>query len=181
MSTNDVETEQTLTCLHLRMYHPNQHMDKKIFSSINLSRREEIKADAPVAFGRDFRSCKYVFLSNRASRIQFLLEFFKNFGSTKTSFEIKNMSKKNKLYVDNQELDYLNKIELPPKCIVRFGEFQILVEKEEGESDDQFEICCEVSNISLLQETFEPTMVPIPENGILNIYVSPVEVDENEL
>ncbi|NP_001089151.1 TRAF-interacting protein with FHA domain-containing protein A isoform X1 [Xenopus laevis] len=171
----DVDTEQTISCLTLTLYHPN-HQDQKLFRGINFSRKEEIKADAVVAFGRDYNVCRYPLLSNRVSRIQFNLQLFKHFNCSTSTFEIKNLSKKNKLYVDNLELDYLNKIELPKKCMIRFGDFQILAEIDEGDSDEKFEICCEKSHVSLVQDSFIPTMQPIPECGTLNA----VEIDENE-
>ncbi|XP_053317473.1 TRAF-interacting protein with FHA domain-containing protein A [Spea bombifrons] len=176
--TNDAETEQTLTCLHLRMYHPQQH-SKQIFKSIKVGHRQEIKAEEVVTFGRDFKICNYPLLSSTASRIQFSLEFFKPFQSGTTAFAIKNLSKKYKLSVDHLELDYLNKKDLPDTCLIRFGEFQILAEKEDGESENMFEICCEVSRTPLFQEHVR---VPIPENGALN-GAAPIaeEVDENEL
>ncbi|KAM4807720.1 TRAF-interacting protein with FHA domain-containing protein A [Rhinophrynus dorsalis] len=182
-ASHDLETEQVLTCLRMKMYHPNQR-ENKIFSTINLCKNEEIRADAVVSFGRDYRACKYVLANNRISRVQFSLQFFKPFGSDIATFEIKNLSTKTKLYVDNLELNYLNKTELPSKCIIRFGDIQILVEKEQGDSDEKFEIWCEVSHVSLVQDQFQ-LMVPIPENGVLNGVAKKslpaVESDENEM
>ncbi|XP_075056627.1 TRAF-interacting protein with FHA domain-containing protein A isoform X2 [Mixophyes fleayi] len=186
VESNDVETEQTLTCLHMKMYHPHQH-DRRIFSAIDSGRREEIKAEETVFFGRDINSCKFKLLNNKVSRIQFGLDFFKHLNSSKMSFEIKNLSKKTKLYVDNEALEYLNKVVLPPKCMICFGEFQFLVENEVGESEDKFEICCEVSRFPLVQET--PVRLAIAETGTQNVPAlpfnnlatpPPVEVDEND-
>ncbi|KAM4051624.1 TRAF-interacting protein with FHA domain-containing protein A [Anomaloglossus baeobatrachus] len=182
----DVDTEQTLTCLHMKMYHPHQH-DKRIFSAINLCKRQEIKAEDVVLFGRDVNSCMFKLLHNKVSRMQFALQFFIPLNTSTMSFEIKNLSKKTKLFVDGLELNYLNKVELPQKCIIRFGEFQMLVEIEAGDSDDKFAINCEVSRYSLVQEIGHPVMIAIPENGTLiyqpSIILStspPVEVDEND-
>ncbi|XP_069599940.1 TRAF-interacting protein with FHA domain-containing protein A [Ranitomeya imitator] len=183
---NDVDTEQTLTCLHMKMYHPHQR-DQRIFSAIDLCRRQEIKAEDVVMFGRDINSCKFKLLHSKVSRMQFGLQFFKPLNASTTSFEIKNLSKKTKLYVDGLELDYLNKVELPSKCMIRFGEFQMLMENEAGESEDKFAIYCDVSRFSLVQEIGHPVMMAIPENGPLNYQPSvipstppPVEVDEND-
>ncbi|XP_053556783.1 TRAF-interacting protein with FHA domain-containing protein A [Bombina bombina] len=183
--SNDVETEQILTCLNIKLYHPDGN-DKKLFSLLKLG-REEIKSDVTVAFGRDPTTCRYLLASKKVSRVQFVLQFFKPLGLSTTCFEIKNTSKKTKLYVDHLELDYLNKIDLPPKCMIRFGEFQIQVEKETGESDEQFEISCELSRVPLVQDIYERIMTPIPENGVLNCdapstlrYSMAVEIDENE-
>ncbi|XP_075705854.1 TRAF-interacting protein with FHA domain-containing protein A [Rhinoderma darwinii] len=185
----DVDTEQTLTCLQMKMYHPHQH-DRRIFSAIDLCKRQEINAEEVVLFGRDINFCKFKLLHNKVSRLQFALQFFKPLNSSTTSFEIKNLSRKTKLYVDGLELSYLNKVDLPPKCIIRFGEFHVLMENEVGESENKFAIYCEVSHFSLLQEIGHPVMQSIPENGPINdAYYQPltipstpppVEVDEND-
>lgn len=57
--------------------------------------------------------CQYTFQDKQVSRVQFALQPFKQFNSSVLSFEIKNMSKKTSLMVDNQELGYLNKMDLP--------------------------------------------------------------------
>ncbi|XP_040274293.1 TRAF-interacting protein with FHA domain-containing protein A-like [Bufo bufo] len=164
---NNVDTEQTLTCLLMKLYHPHQD-DRRIFSAIELCRKHEIRAEEVVSFGRDVNCCRFTLLQNRVSRMQFALQFFKPFNSSALSFEIKNLSKKTKLYVDGWELSYLNKVDLPPKCMVRFGEFQILMETEAGESEDKFAVYCELSRVSLVQETGHPVKQSIPENGPLN-------------
>ncbi|XP_072261821.1 TRAF-interacting protein with FHA domain-containing protein A [Pyxicephalus adspersus] len=186
---NDVDTEQTLTCLHLKMYHPHHQHDPRIFSALNLGRREEQKGEEVAFFGRDV--CKFKLLNNKVSRLQFSLQFFKPFHSSKMAFEIKNLSKRAKLYVDGLELSYLNKVDLPPKCMVRFGDFQILAEIEEGESEDKYDICCEVSRYSLVQDVAGPVMIGIVETGVVNGHTPsqfynctsppPVEDDENDL
>ncbi|XP_056420885.1 TRAF-interacting protein with FHA domain-containing protein A isoform X2 [Hyla sarda] len=187
---NDVDTEQTFTCLNIKMYHPLQH-DRRIFSALELCKRQEIGAEEVVMFGRDVTCCKFKLLHNKVSRMQFALQFFKQINSSTMSFEIKNLSKKTKLYVDGLELTYLNKVDLPPKCLIRFGEFQMLLENEAGESEDKFAIYCEVSRFSLVQEIGYPVMLAIPENGPIYQANSqplsipptppPVEVDENDV
>lgn len=187
---NDVETEQTLSCLHLKIYHPQNHNDPRIFSALNLGRKEELKAEEAALFGRDV--CKFKLLNNKVSRLQFALQFFKPFHSSKMAFEIKNLSKRAKLYVDGLELSYLNKVDLPPKCMIRFGDFQFLAETEEGESEEKYDICCEVSRFSLVQDVSGVVMVGVLETGVMyNGYANahspicntppPVEVDENDL
>ncbi|CAN2388898.1 TRAF-interacting protein with [Pristimantis euphronides] len=183
------DTEQTLTCLLVKMYHPQQR-DGVIFSAIDLHKRQELTAEEVVFFGRDCKS-QFTLLHSKVSRMQFSLQFFKPLNSSTFSFEIKNLSKKSKLYVDGLELNYLNKIDLPPKCMIHFGDFQMLMENEVGESEDKFAVCCEVSRSCLVQEQGHPVMVAIPENGPLNdsLYHSsaisptpfPIEVDENDI
>ncbi|XP_040185032.1 TRAF-interacting protein with FHA domain-containing protein A isoform X2 [Rana temporaria] len=187
---NDVDTEQTLTCLHLKMYHPLLQHDSRIFSAFNLGRKEELRAEDAAIFGRDV--CKFKLLNTKVSRLQFEFNFFKPLHSSKMAFEIKNLSKRAKLYVDGLELSYLNKVDLPTKFMIRFGDFQILAETEEGESEEKYNICCEVSRYSLVQDVPGPLMVGISETGVLNgptaLYSHicrntppPVEVDENDV
>ncbi|XP_030048385.1 TRAF-interacting protein with FHA domain-containing protein A isoform X2 [Microcaecilia unicolor] len=188
-SFEETETEETVHCLHMKIYHPFQ-AEKQVFRSIPLFKKDRYKTDEMVKFGRDNSSCKYVLLDNRVSRIQFALQLFRHRDSSELCFEIKNLSRRTKLLVDNMELDYLNKTELPYKCILRFGDYQILVEREGGESLDYFEICFELAARSLLQEMlYVPCLQPIPENGYVKPDTSlpwssntltPIEVDESE-
>ena len=124
------------------------------------------------------------FQDKQVSRIQFSLQLFKKFDSSVLSFEIKNMSKKTSLIVDNKELGYLNKIDLPYKCMVRFGDYQFLMEKEEGESLEFFEVLFMMSPRSLLQENNWPAHTPVPEYSstqeVSSGSTSPIETDENE-
>ncbi|XP_068137489.1 TRAF-interacting protein with FHA domain-containing protein A [Hyperolius riggenbachi] len=190
---NDVDTEQTLKCLHVKMYHPHNRHDKRIFSAFNLGRKEEVKAEEAAVFGRDVNVCRFKLLNSKASRLQFMFQYFKPLHSSSMAFEIKNLSKKTKLHVDGVELDYLNKVDLPDKCMINFGDFQMLLETEDGESEDLYAICCEVSQTPLVQDINGPVMVGISETGqqysqaSTCLYLSvpstppPVEVDENDL
>jgi hypothetical protein len=95
------------------------------------------------------------------------------------------MSKKTSLIVDSQELGYLNKMDLPYRCMVRFGEYQFLLEKEDGESLESFQTHFILSPRPLLQENNWPAQTPIPEDGGYSSYLTPstfpTEIDENEL
>ncbi|XP_029452074.1 TRAF-interacting protein with FHA domain-containing protein A [Rhinatrema bivittatum] len=184
------ETEETVPCLHMKVYHPFQ-AEKQVFHSIPFFKKDRLKADEVVKFGRDNGSCRYILWDSRVSRIQFALQLFRPSNSSELCFEIKNLSRRARLFVDNMELDYLNKTELPPKCMLRFGDYQILAEREDGESLEYFEICFELAQVSVMQEMlFVPSLVPIPENGVVTSMHSPVssqcstltpiEVDENE-
>lgn len=94
------------------------------------------------------------------------------------------MSKKTSLIVGNKELGYLNKTDLPARCMVRFGDYQLLMEKEDGESLEWFETQFILSPRSLVQENNWPPQRPIPESGHYLPYstqnMSPTEIDENE-
>lgn len=185
MSTfEDADTEETVTCLQMTIYHPGQ-LQSGIFKSIRFCNKEKFPSIEVVKFGRNSNMCQYTFQDKQVSRVQFVLQPFKQFNSSVLSFEIKNMSKKTSLMVDNQELGYLNKMDLPYKCMLRFGEYQFLLEKEDGESVESFEMQFVFSPRPLLQENNWPTQNPIPEDGVYSSYFthrsSPSEMDENEL
>nr|XP_045000136.1 TRAF-interacting protein with FHA domain-containing protein A [Jaculus jaculus]XP_045000137.1 TRAF-interacting protein with FHA domain-containing protein A [Jaculus jaculus] len=183
-SFEDADTEETVTCLQMTVYHPS-HLQRGIFQSIKFYKREKLPSIEVVNFGRNSSICRYTFLDKQVSRVQFSLQSFKQFNSSVLSFEIKNMSKKTSLIVDNQELGYLNKIDLPYKCMVKFGEYQLLLEKEDGESVESFETQFILSPRPLLQENNWPAQKPTPEDGSCSSYfthvTSPTEMDENEL
>ncbi|XP_040823101.1 TRAF-interacting protein with FHA domain-containing protein A [Ochotona curzoniae] len=182
-SFEDADTEETVTCLQMTVYHPAQSQSS-IFHAIHFNKREKLSSSEVVKFGRNSKVCHYTFLDKQASRVQFSLQLFKQFNSSVLSFEIKNMSRKTNLIVDNQELGYLNKMDLPHKCLVRFSEYQFLMEKEEGESLDSFETQFILSPRPLLQENIWPPHKPIPEHGSSLPFptrnTSPTEMDENE-
>nr|XP_006119327.1 TRAF-interacting protein with FHA domain-containing protein A [Pelodiscus sinensis] len=183
-SLEELETEETVTCLHITLYHPRQE-EKQIFRNLNFLKREQLRADEVAKFGRDTNICHYNLMDSRVSRVQFALQFFRQLNNSELGFEIKNMSKRSKLIVDNLELDYLNKVDLPHKCLIRFGDYQLLIQRQEGESVDYFETRFELAQDSLLQERHLPLMQPIPESGIspsLNSQgVKPIEIDENDV
>ncbi|XP_028712410.1 TRAF-interacting protein with FHA domain-containing protein A [Peromyscus leucopus] len=183
-SFEDADTEETVTCLQMTVYHPGQ-LQSGIFKSIRFCNKEKFPSIEVVKFGRNSNVCRYTFQDKQVSRVQFALQPFKQFNSSVLSFEIKNMSKKTSLLVDNQELGYLNKMDLPYKCMLRFGEYQFLLEKEDGESVESFETQFILSPRPLLQENNWPTQSPVPEDSGYSSYfthrTSPTEMDENEL
>lgn len=181
-SFEDADTEETMTCLQVTMYHPSQEQSGT-FRSIRFYNREKLPSSEVVKFGRNSNVCHYTFQDKQVSRVQFSLQLFKKFDSSVLSFEIKNMSKKTNLIVANKELGYLNKTDLPHRCIVRFGEYQLLIEKEDGESIEFFEILFNMSPRSLLQENSWPAHLPIPELSTPSWSTQstcPTEMDENE-
>lgn len=182
-SFEDADTEEMVTCLQMTLYHPG-HERSGIFRSIKFFNREKLPTSEVVKFGRNSHTCNYIFQDKQVSRVQFSLQVFKKFNSSFVSFEIKNMSKKTSLLVDNKELGYLNKMDLPDKCMIRFGDYQFLVEKEDGESLEFFEIQFSLSKKPLLQENNWLSQEPIPECGSYSSCLtqnnSPMEVGENE-
>lgn len=182
-SFEDADTEETVTCLQVTVYHPGQRHGG-MFQLIRFYHRERLPSSEVVKFGRNPNTCRYTFQDKQVSRVQFSVQLFKKFDSSVLSFEIKNMSKKTSLLVDSKELGYLNKVDLPPKCMVRFGDYQLLMEKEDGESLDVFETQFVLSPRSLLQENHWPPGRPVPEEGrFLSSCppsASPTEMDESE-
>ncbi|OPJ75735.1 TRAF-interacting protein with FHA domain-containing protein A [Patagioenas fasciata] len=183
ISFEEADTEETITCLHMTFYHPCQN--DQMFSCLNFCRREQVRADEVAKFGRDSNVCHYNLMDTRVSRIQFSLQFYRKLNSSECCFEIKNMSKKTKLMVDQTELGYLNKIDLPWKCIILFGDYQILAETQEGVSMDYFETYFHLSEVPILQERCLPSRQPVPETGISSPSFpsqgkNPTEIDENE-
>ncbi|NWQ72977.1 TIFA protein, partial [Columbina picui] len=184
ISFEEADTEEKITCLHMTFYHPCQK-DQMMFSCLNFCRPEQVRADEVAKFGRDSNVCHYNLMDTRVSRIQFSLQFYRKLNSSECCFEIKNMSKKTKLMVDQTELGYLNKIDLPWKCVILFGDYQILAETQEGASMDYFETYLHLSKVPILQERCLPSLQPIPETGISSPSFpsqgkSPTEIDENE-
>lgn len=179
----DADTEETVTCLQITLYHPSQQQ-QGIFQAIRFYNREKLPSSEVVLFGRNSSICRYTFQDRQVSRVQFSLQLFKKFDSSVLSFEIKNMSRKTSLMVDNKELRYLNKMDLPYRCMVRFGDYQFLLEKEDGESLEFFETQFILSPKSLSQENSWPAQKPVPEYGTYpswSLHNSlPLEMDENE-
>ncbi|NXA11729.1 TIFA protein, partial [Sapayoa aenigma] len=180
----EAETEETVTCLHMTFYHPCQE-EKMMFRCLDFCKREQVRADEMAKFGRDSNICHYNLMDTRVSRIQFSLQFYRKLDSSEFCLEIKNLSKRTKLTVNQTELGYLNKMDLPWKCIICFGDYQILAEIQEGESVDYFETHLHLAEAPILQERSLPSLQPIPEDGISpSIFLSqgkiPTEIDENE-
>ncbi|KAM9294999.1 TRAF-interacting protein with FHA domain-containing protein A [Morus bassanus] len=181
-SFEETETQETVTCLYMTFYHP--HPEKMMFRCLNFCKQEQVGAHEMAQFGRDSNVCRYSLMDTYVSRIQFSLQFYRKLNSSEFCFEIKNMSKK-KLTVDQTELGYLNKIDLPWKCIICFGDYQILAEVQEGESADYFETYLNLAEAPILQERCLPSLQPIPQNGISSSLFpsqgqSPIEIDEND-
>lgn len=176
MAFENAETEETLTCLRMTLYHPKQE-EKQVFRNLSFSQCQRVRADDVIKFGRDSNVCHFNFTDVRVSRVQFALQFFRLFNSSEFGFEIKNLSKKVNLIVNNVELSYLNKVDLPENGIVCFGEYEILMEKQTGQSEDYFELRFELATASLLVDNDDVSFhQPVPESGIS----SPTEMDENE-
>uniref|UniRef100_A0A8D2DXU7 Uncharacterized protein n=1 Tax=Sciurus vulgaris TaxID=55149 RepID=A0A8D2DXU7_SCIVU len=75
----DADTEETLTCLHMTVYHPGQ-LQSGIFQSTMFYNRRKFTSTEMIKFGRNSNICHYVFQDKQASRIQFSLQPFKHHG-----------------------------------------------------------------------------------------------------
>ncbi|XP_041040593.1 TRAF-interacting protein with FHA domain-containing protein A [Carcharodon carcharias] len=187
MSFENDDTEETVTCLNINVYHPQA----KVFKSLDYAEKQKYRAEEMIKFGRDSKICNFPLIDKRASRLQFAIQAFRHSESSELCFEIKNTSLKTKLYVNNEILDHLNKIELPKKCILRFGEYQFCLEKYDGEAREYFETFIKLSLVPFCQEANVETLPnPGPEIGIWKIVNAPapqcqfqtaVETDENEI
>ncbi|XP_060042232.1 TRAF-interacting protein with FHA domain-containing protein A isoform X2 [Erinaceus europaeus] len=164
----------------MTIYHPSQQQGAAVFQAIPLNNRKKLSSSEVIKFGRNPNICQYTFQDKQVSRVQFSLQLFKELDSSVLSFEIKNLSKRTSLLVDNRELGYLNKVDLPYRCMVRFGDYQFLLEKQDGESLEFFETQFFLSPRSLVQEV----NWPVPEFSRLSSCstqsTSPIEIDENE-
>ncbi|XP_060103318.1 TRAF-interacting protein with FHA domain-containing protein A [Heteronotia binoei] len=175
MASENAETEETLTCLRMTLYHPDQG-ENQVYGDLSFSQCQRVRAHDVIIFGRDSNVCHFNLTDGRVSRIQFALQVFRLFNSTEFGFEIKNLSKKVNIIVNNVELSYLNKVDLPENSIVCFGDYEILMEKQRGRSEDYFEICFELASASLSLDRNVSFHQSIPESGIS----APTEMDENE-
>ncbi|XP_020375095.1 TRAF-interacting protein with FHA domain-containing protein A [Rhincodon typus] len=185
MSFESADTEETVTCLNINVYHPQA----TVFKSLNYTGKQKYRVEEMVMFGRDSKVCHFPLVDKRASRMQFAIQAFRHSESSELCFEIKNTSLKTKLFVNNASLDHLNKIDLPRKCILRFGEYQFYLEKDDGESREHFEIFIKISLVPFCQEVNVETLThPVPEIGTVRITDVPIprfqlamECDENEI
>ncbi|XP_038648101.1 TRAF-interacting protein with FHA domain-containing protein A isoform X1 [Scyliorhinus canicula] len=187
MSFENADTEETITCLIINVYHPQAG----VFKSLNCIEKQKYRAEEMIKFGRDTKVCHFPLMDKRASRMQFVIQAFRHNESSELCFEIKNTSLRAKLCVNNEILDHLNKIDLPRKCVLRFGNYQFYLEKDDGEAREHFEIFIKLSLVPFCEEINVETLThPVPEIGILDIVNTPapesqiqtaVEIDENEM
>ncbi|MBN3310762.1 TRAF-interacting protein with FHA domain-containing protein A [Amia ocellicauda] len=168
----EAETEELLTCLRIQIYHPQQS-SKDVCRHLTLYKKQKHALEVMLQFGRDAKVCDFSLYDSRVSRRQFAIEAFRPFNSSELAFEIKNLSKKGKMAVNGLELDYLNKVDLPDKALVRFSEFQLMFFTEPGDSNQGFDILFEQAPGPLCQEVGDAEYpVPVTDTGF--DYVAPV-------
>ncbi|XP_072315015.1 TRAF-interacting protein with FHA domain-containing protein A [Eucyclogobius newberryi] len=148
-----METEEDLlTCLQIKLYHPQQR-SKGMFSLLTLGKRVKLDADDPLRMGRDGLSCTLALVDQKVSRKQLSLQAYHTPQSQGMFFTIQNLSKKGRLIVNGTGLGYLERMDLPNKALVRFGEYEMLIVRDSGEAQGSFEVELDVLEVSPFTET----------------------------
>uniref|UniRef100_A0A3P9BIQ7 TRAF-interacting protein with FHA domain-containing protein A n=1 Tax=Maylandia zebra TaxID=106582 RepID=A0A3P9BIQ7_9CICH len=132
-----------LPCLQIKLYHPQQSC-KGFYGRLPLGARRRHTADDPLRLGRDTETCAYVLLDPRVSRKQLALYAYHIPQSSEMLFTIQNLSQRGRLSVNTSALGYLERMDLPYKALIRFGEYEILIIRESGETKANFEVEFEV-------------------------------------
>uniref|UniRef100_A0A3B4GN64 TRAF-interacting protein with FHA domain-containing protein A n=1 Tax=Pundamilia nyererei TaxID=303518 RepID=A0A3B4GN64_9CICH len=149
--TNFTE-EDLLTCLQIKLYHPQQSC-KDFYDRLPLGTRRRHTADDPLRLGRDDQACAYILVDPRVSRKQLALYAYHIPQSSEMLFIIQNLSQRGKLSVNTSALGYLERMDLPDKALIRFGEYEILIIRESGEAKANFEVEFEVLAVPPSRET----------------------------
>lgn len=141
MSTpQTMETEEDLlTCLHIKLYHPHQS-SKGLYGLLPLGTRRRHSADDPLRLGRDPGSCTYSLADSRVSRKQLCISAYRSPHHPDLHFTIQNLSQRGRLSVNSSALGYLERMDLPDKALIRFGEYEMLIVRESGEARASFEV-----------------------------------------
>lgn len=185
-----METEEDLlTCLHIKLYHPQQN-SRGLYGLIPLGKRSRHPADDPLRLGRDSQACTYGLVDPKVSRKQLSVQAYRSPRSPAMLFSIQNLSQRGRLAVNGSVLDYLERMELPDKALIRFGEYEMLVVRESGDAKGSFEVEFETLAVSPSRETCtcEPTTMPVMDTGsaVVNgfsselIALGPLETDETQ-
>ncbi|XP_072232432.1 TRAF-interacting protein with FHA domain-containing protein A [Leuresthes tenuis] len=181
-----IETEEDLlTCLHFHLYHPQQSC-KGLYGLLPLGVRSRHSADDPLRLGRDAQACSYALVDPRVSRKQLALHAYYLPNSPMMLFTIQNLSQRGRLSVNSTALGYLERIDLPDKALIRFGEYEMLIICDSGEAKTSFEVEFEVLAVPPSRErcTCEPMVTPIMDTGLMTNFTAdigelvPQETDE---
>ncbi|GLD64040.1 TRAF-interacting protein with FHA domain-containing protein A [Lates japonicus] len=162
-----IETEEDLlTCLHIKLYHPQQS-SRGLYGLLPLGKRSRHSADDPLRLGRDAQACTYSLVDPRVSRKQLVLFAYHTPQSPDMLFTIQNLSQRGRLSVNSSALDYLERMDLPDKALIRFGEYEMLIIRESGEAKGSFEVEFEVLAVPPSRETCMcvPSMTPVMDTG----------------
>ncbi|XP_032399823.1 TRAF-interacting protein with FHA domain-containing protein A [Etheostoma spectabile] len=162
-----METEEDLlTRLHIKLYHPQQSC-KGFFGLLPLGNNSKHSADEPLRLGRDPQACTFSLLDSRVSRKQLALHAYRTAQSPDLLFTVQNLSQRGRLSVNSSALGYLERMDLPDKALIQFGEYEILICRESGEAKGSFEVDFEVLAVPPSRETcmWVPSMTPVMETG----------------
>uniref|UniRef100_A0A3Q3KWQ3 TRAF-interacting protein with FHA domain-containing protein A n=1 Tax=Labrus bergylta TaxID=56723 RepID=A0A3Q3KWQ3_9LABR len=155
-----METEEDLlTCLQIKFYNPHQNV-KGLYELLPLGTRSRQYADVPLRLGRDAKSCTFALNDMRVSRKQLALYAYRTPQSPDMLFTIQNLSQRGRLSVNSSVLNFLERMDLPNKALIRFGEYEMLIIREAGEAKGSFEVEFEVLTVPPSRETF--TQIPDP-------------------
>ncbi|KAI3375835.1 hypothetical protein L3Q82_004107 [Scortum barcoo] len=183
-----VETEEDLlTCLHIKLYHPQQS-SKGLFRMLPLENRSRHSAEDSLRLGRDAEACTFALADARVSRKQLALYAYRTPQSPDMLFTIQNLSQRGQVSVNSSVLDYLEKMDVPDKALIRFGQYEMLIIRESGEAKGSFEVELEVLAESPFRETCmcTPSKTPVMDTGscVTNMFpaelrdLGPLETDE---
>ncbi|XP_077445074.1 TRAF-interacting protein with FHA domain-containing protein A [Stigmatopora argus] len=166
--------EDLLTCLRIRLYHPQQHL-KGLYSFLPLGHPHKHPVDEPLRFGRDAQSCTFALADPRVSRKQVALQAFRLPQTSEMLFSLQNLSQTVKVTVNGSKLDFLERMDLPGEALVRFSDYEMLIVRVPGEAKLSFEADLEVLTVPPSQETgtWEPSTLAIMETGTRDI--QPIE------
>lgn len=162
-----LETEEDLlTCLRVRLYHPQQS-SRGLYGLLPLGRRVRHPADEPLRLGRDAQACALALADPRVSRRQLALQAYRAPRGADMLFAIQNLSQRGRLAVNGAALGHLERTELPDEALVRFGEYEALITREPGEARASFEVELEVLAVAPSGESRPCGAVatPVPETG----------------
>ncbi|KAF3697574.1 TRAF-interacting protein with FHA domain-containing protein A TRAF2-binding protein [Channa argus] len=183
-----IETEEDfLTCLHIKFYHPQQNC-RGLYGLLPLGTKNTHSADDPLKLGRDAHACSYSLVDPRVSRKQLSLQAYRTPQCPDMLFTIQNLSQRGRMSVNGSALDYLERMDLPNKALIRFGEYEMLVVREFGEAKGNFEVQFEVLAVPPSRQTFlcVPTTTAVMDtcspvmNGLPTDVsaIGPLETDE---
>uniref|UniRef100_A0A3B4ZS52 TRAF-interacting protein with FHA domain-containing protein A n=1 Tax=Stegastes partitus TaxID=144197 RepID=A0A3B4ZS52_9TELE len=162
-----METEEDLLpCLLIKVYHPQQSC-RPLYGLLPVGNRRRHSADDPFRLGRDAQSCTYSLVDPRVSRKQLSLHAYRTPQSPDMLFTIQNLSQRGQLRVNSSALGYLERMDLPDKALIRFGEYEMVITRESGEAKANFEVEFEVMTVPPSREMcmWEPSGTPVADTG----------------
>ncbi|XP_041723957.2 TRAF-interacting protein with FHA domain-containing protein A [Coregonus clupeaformis] len=161
-----VETEELMTCLQIQLYHPQQ-ASRALYCMLPLDTRHKHQAEDPMRLGRDAQACTFALADPRVSRKQLSLQAYRTSNSPDMIFSVQNLSQKVRMKVNGSELGFLERAELPDKALIRFGEYEMLIRRENGEAKGSFEVEFGVLAVPPSREMGMgvPSMMPVMDTG----------------